>query len=213
MGKNLTVNPWLKIWLRPRETMREIVSFNPKHRFFILSALYGFPMLLHAAQNLSLGKDLPLATIMIVSLVLAVFIGMAGISIASFLLLWTGKWIGGRASYYPIRAAVSWSNVPNVIGIVLWLILVWAFRRELFLDGFSQTTFVGKELGIVSSVFILQTVISIWSLVILVKGLGEVQGFSAWKGLLNVLIPFFLVGIFIWFVSWVIWACQGMPTG
>jgi len=210
--KTLGVNPWLNIWVKPRDTIRQIVSFNPRHRFVILSFLYGLPMLLHLAQNLSLGEKYTTVGIVIAAIVLASFVGMLAITIASGLLLWTGKWIGGKGKYYPVRAAVSWSNVPNIFSIIIWAILLIIFREKIFFEGFDELNFAGRELGIVSGAMFVQAALSIWSFIILIKGLGQVHGFSAWKGILNVLIPFFMIGILIWVLTWLFWIGNGMPT-
>ncbi|MCI0382530.1 MAG: YIP1 family protein [Chlamydiae bacterium] len=212
MQGKLRINPWIQIWTSPRQTIRTIVSFDPKYRFWLLSSIYGFPMLLHLMQNFSLGQTTNLYMILILALVLAPFVGALGIMVASGLMMWTGRWIGGKAGFYPIRTAVAWSNVPNLVGIVLWLILVVVFGKELFTEDFHQSAFAGRELFTVSTIFLLQTVVAIWSFVILLKGLGEVQGFSIWKSLLNVLIPFFMIGILIWLLSWLVWVAQGMPV-
>ena len=209
--KTLGVNPWLRIWAKPRDTIAKIVKFNPKHRFIILSFLYGLPMLLHMAQNFSFGEDYTIGGIVIVAIVLATFVGMLAITIASALLLWTGRWIGGEGDYFPVRAAVSWSNVPNIFSILVWAVLIFFFRDKLFLDEFNEQTFAGMQFGIVSGALVLQAILSIWSFIMLIKGLGQVHGFSAWKGILNVLIPFFIIGILIWLISWIFWACDGMP--
>src|SRR5437899_130491 len=129
--KELGVNPWTHIWTHPRETIRAIVNFNPKYRFIPLSFLHGLPMLFYWAQNLSLGATASLMGIIIGSLILAVFLGMLSITIGSALVLWTGKWIGGKSSYYPIRAAISWSCVPNVLIIIIWAILIFLFGNNL----------------------------------------------------------------------------------
>jgi len=206
----LGVNPWTRIWIKPRETVRAIVDFNPKHRFWILSFLYGLPMLLHMAQNLSLGSGFTTVGIVIAALVLAVFAGWLGLTIASGLIYWTGKWIGGQASYFPVRAAVSWSNVPNIVAVIVWFVLIFNFRDQIFLAEFDEMNFAGTQMTLLTGALIVQTAIAIWSFILLVKGIGEVQGFSAWKGVLNVLIPFFLVGIFIWVISWLFWVGNGM---
>lgn len=209
--KTLGVNPWTSIWVKPRDTIRKIVKFNPKYRFAILSFLYGLPMLLHTAQNLDLGETYSVGGIVLVAIVLATFIGMLGITISSALIYWTGKWIGGKAPYINVRAAVSWSNVPAIISIIVWAFLLYTFMSEVFMDGFEQMDFQGAHSSLITVGILAQSVASIWSFIILVKGLGEVQGFSAWKGVLNVLIPFFLVGIVIWLISWAIWIATGMP--
>ncbi len=209
--KTLGVNPWTHIWIKPRETLKKVVRFNPKYRFVILSFIYGLPMLLHMAQNLSVGEQFNIVGIVIVALVLATFVGMLGLTIASGLVYWTGKWIGGKANYFPVRAAVSWSNVPNIFAIIIWAILIYNFRDHIFLSEFDGMNFVGGQMTLITGALFVQAAIAIWSFIILVKGLGEVQGFSAWKGVLNVLIPFFMIGILIWVITWLFWACNGMP--
>lgn len=210
-NKSLGVNPWINIWTKPRDTIKKIVSFNPKYRFLILSFLYGLPMLLHSAQNLNLGESYTAVGIVIVAIVLATFLGMLGITIASALLHWTGKWIGGKADYHKVRAAVSWSNVPNIISIIVWILMIFAFKNQVFLENFDQMHTAGKALGFLRVGAVIEAIAAIWSFIILVKGLGQVQGFSAWKGILNVLIPFFMVGIVIWLISWAISIATGMP--
>jgi hypothetical protein len=206
MAQKLDINPWSAIWLKPRETIQKIVNFNPKYCFVFLAAVYGFNMLMQLMQSLSLGKEFSLTGIFVVAVILAPFLGMLSLCVSAFLLQWTGKWIGGKGNYLSIRASLAWANVPNIINIVLWFILVGYFKKAVFMETFGQTPFPGNEIYLVTSIFILQTVLSVWSFIILIKGLGQVQGFSAWKGLFNVLIPFFMLGIAVWLVSYIVGA-------
>jgi len=210
MAEKLSVNPWVGMWVRPRETIRAIVNFNPRYLFPLLSAIYGFPMMLQFGQNLSLGERLPLWAIALGAVVLSTFIGMLGMTIMSALLCWTGKWIGGKASFIEIRAAVSWSHVPNLVNIVIWLIMMGVFGSRLFFQSFAETPFLGHEISVVFIGFLVQVIISVWGFVIALKSLGEVQGFSAWKALLNVLIPFFMVMIVFWILMSVGMSLQAM---
>lgn len=212
MAEQLRVNPWMKIWVEPRQTIRAIVEYNPKYRFLFLSILYGLPMLLNFAQTFSLSEQFSFLAISIGALILAPFIGMIGISIGAALIFWTGKWIGGTASFLNVRAALAWSNVPNLVSVLLWSIMIGFFKNTLFLENFAQAPFDGSQLRLIFTVFFLQTALSIWSFIILIKSLGEVQGFSAWKGLLNILIPFFLIGIVIWLISTIIMLVGPSPT-
>jgi hypothetical protein len=209
--KLLNTNPWLKIWTEPRKTIKAIVNFNPKYRFAFLSGVYGLPMLLDAAQNSSLGQSLPLAAIVVISLVLSVFIGMLAFTVMSGLLFWTGRWLGGNAPYLHIRAALSWANVPNVIRIVLWAVLIGVFGNRVFSNTFVETPLLGYELAVRGFIFLALMVLAIWSFIILLNTLAQVQGFSAWRALLNVIIPFVIVTLFIWFVLWVVWWFIGVP--
>lgn len=198
--KTLGVNPWTRIWTHPREAVRNVVNYNPKFRFIFLSFIYGFLMSILWAQDLSLGTAFPPMQIVLASLVLATFIGMLSITVGSALIYWTGKWIGGTGEYYPVRAAVTWSNVPNVFSVIIWAVLIYLYKDQVFLADFQQAV----QSPAITATFVVLGILAIWSFVMLIKGIAEVQGFSAWKGLLNVLIPFFGVGILIWVVTWVI---------
>jgi hypothetical protein len=202
MAKKAEGNPWFGIWTEPRQTIRSIVKTDPKFGFVVLSAIYGLPMALNLAQNFSLGNVLPVWAILIGSLIVCTFLGMIGISISTWLLQFTGRWIGGKGSFQTIRTAVTWSNVPNIVSILMWIVLLGIFNGAVFNKQFSETQFIGYEAGIVFVIFLLQAIVSIWGFIILLQGLGEVQGFSAWKALLNVLIPFVIVVAIIWLVGW-----------
>ncbi|MBS0616032.1 MAG: YIP1 family protein [Verrucomicrobia bacterium] len=201
LGK-LSLRPWLTMWVRPRDTIRDIVRTNPKSQFFLLSAVYGFPMLLQLAQNLSLGATMSTALILIVSLILATPLGALLINAIAGLLYWTGGWIGGKAPFGHVRAAVAWSNVPNIVNLAIWLILTAHFGSALYQRTFAEMTFVGPELALVFFGFLIQVVVSVWGFIMILKTLGEVQGFSAWKALLNILIPLFMVWIAFMVVMW-----------
>lgn len=202
MAKKAEGNPWLSIWTEPRQTIGSIVKTDPKFRFVLLSAIYGLPMALNLAQNFSLGAKVPIWAILIGSLIVCTVLGMIGISISTWLLHVTGRWIGGKGSFQTIRTAVTWSNVPNIVTLLMWGVLLGIFGGAVFNKQFSETHFIGFQAGIVFIVFLIQAVISIWGFIILLQGLGEVQGFSAWKALLNVLIPFVIVVAIIWLVGW-----------
>ncbi len=203
MAKKAAGNPWLSIWTEPRKTVRSIVNTDPKFGFVILSGIYGFPMALNLAQNFSLGASIPLWAILIGALIICILLGMIGITISTWLLHFTGRWIGGKGSFQTVRTAVAWSNVPNVVTILMSLIVVAMFGRAMFNAAFSATHFMGTQAGIIFIVFLLQAVASIWGFVILIVGLSEVQGFSVWKALLNVLIPFVIVVAIVWLLGWV----------
>lgn len=205
------VNPWLSIWTKPRATVGAIVKFDPKYRFLALSAIYGFPLLLNMAQTWELGSQLPLYAIIIGAFLLAIPLGMLGITISTALIYWTGKWIGGKASFYPVRAAVSWSSVPTLLPIITWFFIMMTWGSSTFTDAFGQSLTGGQRTLLNVTMFV-QLISTVWSIVILAKGLGQVQGFSAWKGLLNALIPFVIVVLLLWVITWLFWVGGGAPT-
>ena len=205
MGQKVSGNPWLSIWTEPRKTIRGIINTDPKFGFLLLSAVYGLPITFNLAQGLSFASMIPLWAILIGSLIVCTFVGMIGISISAWLLHVTGRWIKGKGNFQTIRAAVAWSQVPNFVIILMWALLLGVFGSQVFGQAFSESQFIGFQAGVVFIVFLVQTIVSIWGFIILLKALGEVQGFSAWKALLNVLIPFLIVVAIIWLVGWALW--------
>ena len=101
---------------------------------------------------------------------------------------WTGGWIGGRAQAHEIRAAFAWSGIIGIWLMVFWIPKLLLFGKELFT---AQTPRMdaSTSLTILFWLFVLVDIIFwIWTSVVYLKCLGEVQGFSAWKAFGNVLL-------------------------
>ncbi len=204
--KELNCNPWRSVWLEPRKTIRSIVRTDAKLYFWLLSWIYAFPILLHMAQNFSLGEVYSMALIVALAALAAPFVGWAFLSLFAVMLLWTGRWIGAQSNYLALRAAVSWSNVPNAINIVVWALLAIQFGSVLFTQGFMQMDLEGSQLTLVAVIFFVQVVLAVWTFVILLNTVAEVQKFSVWKALLNVVMPFVLVFLASWVLTWMVWS-------
>jgi hypothetical protein len=139
------------------------------------------------------------------SLIACTFLGVIGISFGAFLLHITGKMLGGKGSFQEVRASLAWSNVPNFVTVVMWFVLLSVFGTVVFTKGFSEMQFVGYQSGILFLIMLLEVIISIWGLVILVNALAEVQQFSIWKAIVNVVIPFVGMVAIIWLVGLALW--------
>ena len=202
MGDKLTVNPWIGMWVRPRETIRAILSYNKSYLLILLYWLYGFPLILQFAQNISLGDKLSAGAILGIAAVGAIALGFIGMNLGAALFTWTGRWIGGSGSFQDIRAAVAWSSVPNVIAIAIWLIQLGVFGNKIFSLSFFAMPLVGMELTITYLCSIISIVIMVWGIVILLKAIAEAQQFSAWKALLNVVLPFIVIFIGLKVLVW-----------
>jgi hypothetical protein len=185
--------------------MRQLINTDIKRGFLILSAIYGLPLAFNLIQSFAISAMVPFWALFAGAFVLCPFLGMIGISVASWLLECTGRWIGGQGNFLQIRAAVSWSNVPSLVTIAMWGLLLGLFGIQVFDREFAQTQFIGYEAGVLFLVMLVELVISIWGFIILLNMLAEAQGFSIWKALLNVLIPFVGVLAFIWLISWALY--------
>jgi hypothetical protein len=177
----------------------------------LLCFIYGLPMALQLAQNFSLGNRFHVAGIIGGSLILAMILGVIMINIATALFSWTGKWIGGVGTYQQIRAAVAWSNMPSIVNIAIWMINIAVFGVRIFRSDFVESTFAGNELSIIFMTAVVQLVVAVWAFIITLKALGEVQGFSAWKALLNIVIPIVVIFIGVSILAWFFTLLTGTP--
>jgi hypothetical protein len=188
-----TVNPWASIWTRPRETVRYLLETDPERMVLVLAALGGVSQLLDQAATRNAGDHIPAITLILLAILLGPALGLFSLFLGSILVGWTGRWMGGAGSARQLRTAIAWANVPLVASLLLWIPLMLGVGEEMFtsytprLEASPVLALMVLLLGVVG------IVLAIWSLVILLKGVGEVQGFSAWKALGNVLLAFLVV--------------------
>ena len=207
--ETMPLNPWFSMWLHPRRTIRQIVETNPERLVLSLAAVGGGVEGLTNMASDSKGDDMSLRAILLATLIVGPIMGIVGLWVGGFLLRWTGGWIGGQADARRIRATLAWANVPLVWSLLLWIPAILLFGLELFteatpvLDASAQLA----GLHLVFSVGI--GIISLWSFVAFLHALGEVQGFSAWRSLLNSFLALlvFLVPLFA-FIGIAIWASR-----
>ncbi len=98
-----------------------------------------------------------------------------GLNIVTLYLLgalfrWSGAMLGGAADVVQVRAALAWSQAPEIYLMIAGMIVA-----ALGLAGRSD---IRTAAGIVM----------IWAFVISLKCLGEAHGFSAWRALASVLL-------------------------
>ncbi|HZO81438.1 MAG TPA: YIP1 family protein [Candidatus Binataceae bacterium] len=188
-------NPWVGMWMSPRETIRRIVDHDPTYHVLTLGALAGGLAMLDAALAASVGTPpvvlpgwfisyLPICALL--SPFVGGALGIAAVYLSGLLFLWAGRALGGVADAREVRAAAAWAGVPQICFGV-------AMLAALLGNGVMQALFpslppadprvaaeAAREFTAGKGVAAL---VSLWSLVALVHALAEVHGFSAWRAL------------------------------
>lgn len=160
----------MSIWTKPRSTIRNIIATNPKRGFFWLASLYSLQSLLFIANTISLGVSYNFFLILILSTALSPLLGSIWIYFYGWLFHLTGKWLGGKAPQLHIRAAFAWSKVPLLINLVMWIFLLIYLAEHAFVHF--------TEGPLIIFINIVSLFSGIWSLILLIQTLREVQGFS-----------------------------------
>ncbi len=184
-------NPWLAIWRHPRTTIAQIVSDNPKRGIWALSWLYGILGLLNSLQLMSTGHAYNLFFIVPLTILLAPIFGFISFTIMSAVVYTVGLLLKGKASFFAIRAALSWASLPLIINVILWGLLIGVFQEGLF------RPFQPEEgvLLLLSAVLVGKVASVVWSLILYVNMLSEVQRFSTARSIINIILSWMAMAI------------------
>ncbi|HET6629706.1 MAG TPA: Yip1 family protein [Woeseiaceae bacterium] len=183
---DLSPNPWFSIWLQPRATIQHIVDTDPRRLVLVLAASGGIVEALNRASSKSLGDSLGLPAIFSIGIVVGAISGILSLFVFGALIRWTGRWLGGTASYEQIRAAIAWSLVPYLWTSLTWIPELLLFGEEMFTTEMPRLEANPTLAFVFLGLIIVELIGGVWALVVYLKCLGQVQGFSAWKALGNV---------------------------
>lgn len=204
---------WLSIWVRPRETIRRIVDQNPKRNLWLLAGIYGFSSLLNSFQSLSFGSWMGIVPIFILALVFAPIWGYIVFAIWAYIVAFTGRWLKGLGDFQAVRAAYAWSCVPLLIGDVFWIGMMVFLGSSIFMNPPAEQVQPSGPAMFLLSLLLGKMVLSVWSLVIYFNALAEVQQFSVWRAIANVILAGIIVGIIlgiIWAVCMYAWGAPAL---
>ena len=200
-------NPLLTVWTRPRATIRGIVDTEPTRWVMPLALTSGIVQTLNNATQRNAGDTLPLGAILGMVLVLGPIGGVVSLYLGAFFIGLSCRWLGGRANSTEVRAALAWCGVPTLATIPIWLLQLGIFGREMFTSEMPSVEANPMLSILVVGTGIVEVILGIWSFVILLKMLGEVEGFSAWKALgallllmLAIIVPLVILAVVVLFV-------------
>ena len=181
----LKINPWKEVWLHPRNTIKAILKYDPKYMVLPLAALAGVA---NNAIEFEMMDGIIGGSSFIGSSIVAALLGLASLYIGAFLLFLTGSWIKGKANALKLRAATAWSGVPVVASLILFIPLFFALN-----SGATGTIAISSLASLI---------LGLWSLVLYIAMIAEVQKFSIWKAILNIIlmiiiliIPLLILGV------------------
>jgi hypothetical protein len=178
-----SLSPFLSIWIKPRETIRKIVDTDPTKYVTVLAMLAGIGQALDRSSSRNAGDSLPLIAILGICLIFGPIGGIISLYIGGALYRWSGSWLGGQASSEEVRAAIAWSSIPTIFILPLWIPELLLFGEELFTKSTPRLD-ANPFLAVILFGFLaIELIVGVWAFVILLKSLGEVNKFSAWKAL------------------------------
>jgi len=194
------VNVFRDIWFRPKQVFQYILEFD--YNDFVIPLLYilGILRSLNSAIDKNLGDMFSLPTIIFSSIFIGGFFGWLGFYIYAIILRWTGKWLNGKGDTDSILKVLAYGQIPSILVLLLIIAQIFLFGEDLFKSEMDPNKYNTLNANFLIITTILQVLLVIWSSILVIIGLSEVQKFSIGKSILNFLLPVIIIVVPIIFI-------------
>jgi hypothetical protein len=178
-------SPFISIWFHPRATIRRIVDTDPTRHVILLTVLAGIEGALNLASSQQVGNTWSLVTILAVCTIAGALWGVISLYAIAEIYHWLGN-LGNAtpATSKQVRAAIAWANVPNTPLLLLWGLDLLTSGEKLFKGAVPISTYDPID-----------TIVGIWSFILLLNTLSEVHRSSRWASCAVMLLSIFVVAI------------------
>lgn len=185
-------HPVWKIWLKTQEVIAERISNTSKKQMFMLLVIYGLAFSLDNASIRNMGERHEFPILLIVCAIVAPLAGLFTWFIGSAVLHGMSRLLGGTGSFKETRTALAWATVVYSAKLVIWVPQLLLYGRMMFTEqipaGFLLIPFLLLSL--------LDTVLSIWYIVVVAKSMAEAHRLPLLRGFGTVIIPVALIILF-----------------
>lgn len=183
LAANSAASPWLTVWRHPQATIKRIQQNPHMGRALFVAALAGIATALSLVLE-PIGKGGPeLVRLLLTLAVGGLVINIASIYIGSAATAVLGWLLGGKATIRDMRLAFAWSQVPLAVALVPVLVA----QSIVLLGEFGLSGLAGTETYVYGlfAVSVLLGILDIWTVFLLVRMIGAVQGFGIFRSILN----------------------------
>lgn len=172
------------MWTCPRETIREIVSADPKRGLWVLAWGYGFSAILNSIQSLGVGQGVEtLWHLLVVAALFAPFWGMFIFTVWGWVTAKVALLFKGVSDYQSARAAYAWSCLPLLAVAPLWFGLIFLYGPLFFYPAEGERFLSTGEAGLLFLILLAKLVLTIWALVLYIQAFAEVNRFSVLRSI------------------------------
>ncbi|SDD05296.1 Yip1 domain-containing protein [Melghirimyces thermohalophilus] len=187
--------PGWAVWVRTRMTIRSRLEdpFPSRWGLFFIP-LFGISMTLDQISFSEYGVWYTLSHLLLVSLPIGLAAGWVVWLLYGALFWGAGRLIGGEAGWKEMQWALVWALVPYTAKLIIWLFRMLCFGEETFTLYTPTIDNSFPLLFLYFFFFIVDTVLTIWFYLILIKSVAEAHRFSAWRGAAVVLLSLVCCG-------------------
>lgn len=192
-----------KIWTSPRAVFAYLENKKYNKYVPVLLVLIGVVRAIDKAVEKDLGDKLPLIAVLAVCVFAGGLLGWITVYLYGALIAWTGNLLKGVADTSSVVRVMAYGMVPAVCSLFVIVPQIAIFGNDMFRD--NGSAFVD---GFLASLLFyggaaIDVLLGVWSTLIIVIGISEVQKLSISKAILNVLlaalaiiVPFMAIALF-----------------
>jgi hypothetical protein len=182
-----------KIWTSPRQVFKYINDKHYDKYATLLLVLSGIYRSFGRASLKNMGDKMSIWAILGLCIIAGGLMGWIFYYMYAGLISWTGKWLKGQGDTSSILRILSYAMVPSIIALIFLLPQIGIYGVEIFKeDGDINSAGWISNIFVYGSMF-LELVLGVWTMVLCVVGISEVQKLSIRKSILNLLLPLFVI--------------------
>ena len=181
------MNPFLSVWLHPKQTARYVIEHKTMVYVLVILVLGYIGSGFSAFMDTKLYPELSYIWILLIVIIFAPIFGTIIMFIMSGIVFLVGKLLKGTGSFWDVFKAASLSCIPTIFSGPLYLLWMFASPESFFYPDESSTV------ALILSIFIV--IIGIWSSVILIAAVAEAHQFSIIRSITTLIIPAILLFI------------------
>jgi len=190
-----------KIWTKPRLVFNYIIRTGYDNHVALFLILQGISRAFSRASSKNMGDSFSLEAILFICITFGGFLGWISLYFYAALVSLTGKWLNGIADTYSTLRVLAYAMTPTIFSLPLFLIKILICGNELF-KGNPYVDEIGSSTNIIIlGILVCEMLLGIWTLILLVIGISELQRMTIWKSILNLIMPVLFISIPIIIIS------------
>lgn len=182
-----------KIWTSPRLVFRYLNETRQDKFMYVLLFLAGIINAFDKASARHLGDKLPFVAVLALCIVGGGLLGWISYYIYAAMISWTGKWLEGKGDTDSLLRMISHAMIPWITILFLLIPQILIFGNEMFQSDAGTSEPEVWSMVIAQCISFVEAILGIWSLVLIVIGISEIQQLSIGKSILNMILPALII--------------------
>lgn len=178
---------FIKIWLKPKMVFKFINGYHYENYMILLLILLGVVKTLDGLVDKGNSIDLSMGTIIVNAVLIGGITGWIGTYIYAVFISLTGPLFDGKANTKSILRVLAYGYIPTVCSLLIIAAQIFLIKKNYYEIDENLQLFISY--GLLS----IEIALSLWTVVLCVVGIAEVQKFSYVKAFFNLLMPFLIL--------------------